>query len=231
MKGKVLKNCIAIVLCSGIVFSSSSVRAMNLESCKINVLSAGVLVAKNNCLENGKYNVSMETLKEKSDDISMAGQYINKKTLLEANNGETYLTLTITRIDWMKNIKVFIDNSEVQYDVINKGKDGQVADIRFKVPNTKPNIKFNMNVVPMGNANVNFRIDLQNDITKINGEEKKENKVSKNVKEEKGLKESSSTPNNSEKELPQTGGLVSQKGLLTIGSLAAVVGIILRKRK
>ncbi len=83
-----------------------------------------------------------------------------------------------------------------------------------------------MNVVPMDNADVAFRIVLNDDIKKISGESPKQSSK-KNDDNNKSSKSS-----NAEKELPQTGFPISNGSLLLMGGLSTLLGAgLLKKRK
>ena len=98
-----------------------------------------------------------------------------------------------------------------------------MAVLKFAIPNKKANIKFRMNVVPMGDADVAFRVVLNDNITKISGGSSNKN-TQKNNSTKAGK-------DNSEKELPQTGFPISGSNLLVMGGLSTVLGAGLLKKK
>lgn len=219
MKGKFIKLALACALTTGILVPSSKAFAMNRNALSnLNSNKSMVLLAKNDSLQDGKYNVSIETLKEKNDELSMAGQYIDSNATLDVSGGKTYVTIKVLRNDWMKNIRIFVDDSQVNYEHNQLDNEGKVSTLKFAVPNSKSNVKFRMNVVPMGNADVCFRVALKDNITKISGETSTGNtKVSKDK---------------DGKELPQTGFLISSGNLLLIGGVSTMVGAgLFKKRK
>ena len=227
MKNKFIKLTLAGAISTGILISSSSVLATDINNNYGQVHSNKniVLLTQKDELEDGKYSVSFQTLKEKSE-LSMAGQYVDSNGVLEVQGGNMYFTFKVLRNDWMKNIKVLVDDASVQYEHASEDKEGKVAAIKFQIPNKKPNIKIRMNVVPMDNADVAFRILLNDDIKKISGESPKENSK-KNDDNNKSNKSS-----NAEKELPQTGLPISNGSLLLMGGLSTLLGAgLLKKRK
>lgn len=224
MKKKVLSLLIIGTLATGIsgVMTSNVFAAGNLD----NASKSMVLLAKNDSLQDGKYSVGIKILKEKSDDLSMAGQYIGQTAKINVENGKMYLSVDVTRIDWMKNISVFLNGSSVNYD-LKKASDNKNATVKFQIPNTKPDIKFGMNVEPMGNARVAFRVVLNDNITKLAGSTVKNN----NDNDNKATSSSLAKATKSKGELPKTGSPISQSSLLWLGGLTTVLGGVLLKKK
>ncbi|MBU5298845.1 NEAT domain-containing protein [Clostridium sporogenes] len=228
MKNKFIKLTLAGAISTGILISSSSVLATDINNNHGQVHSNKniVLLAQKDGLEDGKYSVSFQTLKEKSAELSMAGQYVDSNGVLEVQGGNMYFTFKVLRNDWMKNIKVLVDDAPVQYEHASQDNEGKVSGIKFQIPNKKPNIKIRMNVVPMDNADVAFRMVLNDDIKKISGESPKES----SKKSDDNNKSSKSS--NAEKELPQTGFPISNGSLLLMGGLSTLLGAgLLKKRK
>lgn len=223
MKNNIFKICLATAIVGNIALGSNYAFASDINTKNSNY-EQQIITAENNQLQNGQYTVNIETLKENSDELSMAGQYIDKTANVNVENGAMTLSLRITKINWMKNIEVAVDGSIVNYETVMEGDDGQVATISFPITGQNPNIVFHMNVEPMGNARVCFRVALQGDF----------NKVGENVTTTVSNTENNDSKNNTNgenKELPKTGSMINNKGLIAIGSLAAVSGILLKRRK
>lgn len=223
MKNNILKICLATAIVGNIALGSNYAFAADINTKNSNY-EQQIITAENNQLQNGQYTVNIETLKENSDELSMAGQYIDKTANVNVENGTMTLSLRITKINWMKNIEVAVDGSIVNYETVMEGDDGKVATISFPITGQNPNIVFHMNVEPMGNARVCFRVALQGDF----------NKVGENVTTTASNTENNDSKNNTNgenKELPKTGSMINNKGLIAIGSLAAVSGILLKRRK
>ena len=110
--------------------------------------------------KNATYNINFDILKENEDKPSMAGSYI-KKVTYQIKNGNHYIVVNLNRSDWMKNIKATIDGKEITPEVLNKEKNSngeETSDIKFEVKDLNSKIALGMNVKPMGNARVLFRI-------------------------------------------------------------------------
>ncbi len=110
--------------------------------------------------KDGLYSLKAKILKENSDDPSMSAQYV-KDINYEVKDGKKYLIVTLNRTDWMKNITATVDGKEITPTVIEKIKNNNGEEIsRIKFPNKqlRSKIKLTMNVVPMDNSRVSFRI-------------------------------------------------------------------------
>ncbi|BDR72311.1 hypothetical protein K144316041_10190 [Clostridium tetani] len=116
---------------------------------------------KGETVESIKKDINVVVLKEDSNEPSMAGQYINKNVVYTEKDGKKYFTLTVNKIDWMKDIKVSVDGQSVAYD---QKQSGENADLTFEVNGENSEVLLNMNIVPIGNTKVGFRIVNSNSI-------------------------------------------------------------------
>lgn len=225
MKNRFVKMLlIGTVLIGGSMYSTEVFAINTNDMAKINNDKVVMLLAKNDSIEDGRYNVEVQILKEKSEELSMAGQYVDGNAVIDVEGGNMYLTIKISRNDWMEDIKVSVNDSEVKYETVQQDNEGKVATLRFEIPNKNANVKFKMNVVPMGNVDVTFRIALNDDIQKIsNGNLNKDTKKSGNAK--------GTSSTNNEKELPETGYPTSGGSLLVMGGLSTILGVGLLKRR
>ncbi|QZY55866.1 NEAT domain-containing protein [Crassaminicella profunda] len=208
MKNKLLVGMSSILVAGCLVAAPLSASAQVVkasEPVKKEVVQAEKIIVKGEQepLKVGKYKVTVYALKKYVDEMSMAGQYMDCTGIIEVikdeknkNKNKEYLSINLRRSDWMENRKVMIDGKEVEhtstilktYEEKNEvGKNKTDHTIRFEIPTVDAKISLGMNVIPMGNAAVEFRIDVQDDITKL--ETKKMVKIEKadkkNVKEDK----------------------------------------------
>ncbi|RXI46780.1 hypothetical protein DP145_04320 [Clostridium tetani] len=116
---------------------------------------------KGETVESIKKDINVLVLKEDSNEPSMAGQYINKNVTYIEKDGKRFFRVTVNKIDWMKDIKVSVDGQSVTYD---KKQSGENADLTFEVNGENSEVLLNMNIVPMGNTKVGFRIVNSNSI-------------------------------------------------------------------
>ncbi|RXM73942.1 NEAT domain-containing protein [Clostridium tetani] len=112
-------------------------------------------------VESIKKDINVAVLKEDSNEPSMAGQYIDKNVVYTEKHGKKYFKITVNKIDWMKDIKVSVDGQSVNYD---QKQSGENADLIFEVNGENAEVLLNMNIIPMGNTKVGFRIVNSNSI-------------------------------------------------------------------
>ncbi|MCT4621213.1 MAG: NEAT domain-containing protein [Marinisporobacter sp.] len=201
MRNKLLVGMSSILVAGCLVAAPLSASAQVVkatEPVKKEVVQAEKTIVKGEQepLKVGKYKVTVYALKKYVDEMSMAGQYMNSTGTLEVvkdekdkNKTKEYLSIHLKRTDWMENRKVMIDGKEIEhtskliktYEEKNEvGKNKTEHILRFEIPTVDAKISLGMNVIPMGNAAVEFRLDLQDDITKL---------VEKEVKSEEKTKE------------------------------------------
>ena len=183
------------------------------------------------------YDISFKALKENSDEPSMAGEYI-KKVNYEEKDGKKYLIVDLDRIDWMKNIKVIVDGKEstpVITDIVKNSKGEESGRITFEIGSLDSQVMLTMNVVPMGNAKVRYRLVVDKNTLKEIPLSELKSKVSSG-----DIRKTSNTSNNtakinskvlSKKKLPQTGCPVDTVKMSVIGGILASLGFILRRKK
>ncbi|MCT4606134.1 MAG: NEAT domain-containing protein [Marinisporobacter sp.] len=188
MKNKLLLGMSSVLVAGCLVAAPLSTSAQGtkaIEPLKKEVVQAEKIIVKGEQepLKVGKYKVTVYALKKYVDEMSMAGQYMNSTGILEVvkdekdkNKTKEYLSINLIRTDWMENRKVMIDGKEVEhtstllktYEEKNEvGKNKTDHTLRFEIPTVDAKISLGMNVIPMGNAAVEFRLDLQDDITKL----------------------------------------------------------------
>ena len=94
-----------------------------------------------------------------------------------------------------------------------------------------------MNVVPMGNARVSFRVVLQNDLKSVSGKATINDTSKDSTLKKSDAKETSANSNKEVKkdkdgkELPQTGLPITQAELPLLGGLTSMAGLFLLKKK
>ncbi|QPW57307.1 NEAT domain-containing protein [Clostridium botulinum] len=100
-------------------------------------------------------DINVQVLKEKSHEPSMAAQYVEKTIKYTEKDGKKYFTVTLNRMDWMKNVAIEVGGNKVTAE---KKENGNIGEYTFEVGSEKEEVMMRMNVVPMGNARVAFRI-------------------------------------------------------------------------
>ncbi|TCO68921.1 NEAT domain-containing protein [Marinisporobacter balticus] len=200
MKNKLLILSTAVFVAGCLVASplqASAEGMKTIESQGPSQTEKTVIKGEQEPLKVGKYTVSVYALKADKDELSMAGQYMDKTAILEVvkdekdkNKNKEYLSINLRRTDWMQNRKVMINGKEVEhiskllktYEEKNNLEENKTDHtLLFEIPKVDASIKLGMNVIPMGNAAVQFRVDLQDNITKLEiNETKDQGKIKRN---------------------------------------------------
>ena len=138
----------------------------------------------------------------------MARKYLNSTSKVEIIDGKTYVTLTFTGSEHMKNHAIYVNGSKVSYSVV--AKSGDSISIRFKVSSLSDTIKVGMYIVPMS-KDIDFTVELlENTLTFVKDYE---------VSTEDGTS------------LPQTGSPLDTTMAVSAGSALMAVGGLLNRKK
>ncbi|HII4525491.1 TPA: NEAT domain-containing protein [Clostridium perfringens] len=118
-----------------------------------------------NKVTNGKlYTIENKVVHKSQTGVDMARKYLNKISDLEEIDGKTYLTLTFTGQEFMKDHKITVNGKDANYKVVSKN--GDSIKLRFEIPNLDADIKVSLYVIPMG-RNVEFNVELLKDTKKF----------------------------------------------------------------
>lgn len=118
-----------------------------------------------NKVTKGKlYTIENKVVHKSQTGVDMARKYLNKISDLEEIDGKTYLTLTFTGQEFMKDHKITVNGKDANYKVVSKN--GDSIKLRFEIPNLDADIKVSLYVIPMG-RNVEFNVELLKDTKKF----------------------------------------------------------------
>ncbi|WP_419748533.1 NEAT domain-containing protein [Clostridium perfringens] len=121
-------------------------------------------VTENKVTKGKLYTIENKVVHKSQTGVDMARKYLNKISDLEEIDGKTYLTLTFTGQEFMKDHKITVNGKDANYKVISKN--GDSIKLRFEIPNLDANIKVSLYVIPMG-RNVEFNVELLKDTKKF----------------------------------------------------------------
>ena len=125
----------------------------------------GNSIVKENKVTKGKlYTIENKVVHKSQTGVDMARKYLNKISDLEEIDGKTYLTLTFTGQEFMKDHKISVNGKDANYKVVSKN--GDSIKLRFEIPNLDADIKVSLYVIPMG-RNVEFNVELLKDTKKF----------------------------------------------------------------
>lgn len=176
-----------------------------------------------------KYTIENEIISDSTIGRNMARKYIDKTCILDEIDGQYYLTIKISGSNSMGNIKVEVNNEEIEYEIVSKDNDGNMA-IRFKINGIDDSIKMYM-LISAVNKNVDFGIKLLKDTMVLIDEGVASNSNDENNKDE--LLENFMKRSNDEVGSNKKAIMVSSAATMTIIFLleGIVFAIIKRKKK
>ncbi|WP_338854448.1 NEAT domain-containing protein [Clostridium perfringens] len=121
-------------------------------------------VTENKVTKGKLYTIENKVVHKSQTGVDMARKYLNKISDLEEIDGKTYLTLTFTGQEFMKDHKITVNGKDANYKVVSKN--GNSIKLRFEIPNLDADIKVSLYVIPMG-RNVEFKVELLKDTKKF----------------------------------------------------------------
>ncbi|EJT6502937.1 NEAT domain-containing protein [Clostridium perfringens] len=121
-------------------------------------------VTENKVTKGKLYTIENKVVHKSQTGVDMARKYLNKISDLEEIDGKTYLTLTFTGQEFMKDHKITVNGKDANYKVVSKN--GDSIKLRFEIPNLDADIKVSLYVIPMG-RNVEFNLELLKDTKKF----------------------------------------------------------------
>ena len=143
-------------------------------------------------IESGIYKVENDVSHESEIGMSMSRTYLDPNMKIKVKDGKAYYTIKFKGANYMKDHKIFVNGTSVNYDVISRDSVNHTLELGFSTNSIEPNIKASMYVEPMG-RDVEFGIITKtstlNLIEKI--EEPKKEEVKTEVEKEVSTDESS----------------------------------------
>ena len=121
-------------------------------------------VTENKVTKGKLYTIENKVVHKSQTGVDMARKYLNKISDLEEIDGKTYLTLTFTGQEFMKDHKITVNGKDANNKVVSKN--GDSIKLRFEIPNLDADIKVSLYVIPMG-RNVEFNVELLKDTKKF----------------------------------------------------------------
>ncbi|HAT4172072.1 TPA: LPXTG cell wall anchor domain-containing protein [Clostridium perfringens] len=121
-------------------------------------------VTENKVTKGKLYTIENKVVHKSQTGVDMARKYLNKISDLEEIDGKTYLTLTFTGQEFIKDHKITVNGKDANYKVVSKN--GDSIKLRFEIPNLDADIKVSLYVIPMG-RNVEFNVELLKDTKKF----------------------------------------------------------------
>ncbi len=108
------------------------------------------------------YKVQNDIVTSSVIGYNAARAAVSSTSYIEIIDGVTYVTLGLSQLDVMTNIKVSVDGSNVNYEVVRSSSSDNTKDIRFKVASINSNITLSA-YITMSDMNISFGVDILED--------------------------------------------------------------------
>ncbi|NLK94833.1 MAG: hypothetical protein GX275_06540 [Clostridiales bacterium] len=112
------------------------------------------------------YSVKNEIITDSQIGYSAARSAVSVNSYLEDINGIQYITIGLSNLDYMSNIRVEIDGNKIGYEVLRKDENNNTMDIRFMVSSINSNVKITAYINMIG-IDISFGIDFLEDTMEI----------------------------------------------------------------
>ncbi len=86
------------------------------------------------------YKIKNEIITDSAIGYTAARSAVNSTSYVEDINGEKYVTVGLSQLDVMSNIRVSVNGANINYEVVRRS--GNTMEIKFKIPTIGANIKF-----------------------------------------------------------------------------------------
>lgn len=130
---------------------------------KVNEKTSKKNVAKESYKE---YTIKNEIISDSSVGRKMARKYLNETALIEEVDGVKYITLRFSGMDLMNNIKIKVNNEDIEMELVDEDTTNNVKAYRFKIDNINDDIKVYAHIIPM-NMDIDFGVKLLEDTLEL----------------------------------------------------------------
>lgn len=103
------------------------------------------------------YKIKNEIITDSAIGYTAARSAVNSTSYVEDINGEKYVTVGLSQLDVMSNIRVSVNGANINYEVVRRS--GNTMEIKFKIPTIGANIKFTAFINATG-MDISFGLDL-----------------------------------------------------------------------
>lgn len=109
--------------------------------------------------ESKIYKIKNEIITSSTIGYSAARAAVNSISYLEEINGEKYITLGLSQLNLMNNIRLTVDGKKINYEVVRKDESKHAMDIRFKVSSINSDVKITA-YIEMTSMDISFGVDF-----------------------------------------------------------------------
>ena len=117
------------------------------------------------------YKLKNEIITNSPIGYNAARAAVGSVSYLEEVQGEKFITIGLSQLDIMNNIRLSLNGNSISYEVVRQDSKNNTMDIRFKVPSLESLIKVNAYITVTG-MDISFEIDfLENTLELISSSE------------------------------------------------------------
>lgn len=153
------------------------------KSNKSNTKSSKKSLAKKSYKE---YTIKNEIVSDSAIGKKMSRKYLNETSLIEEIDGVKYITLRFSGTDLMNDIKIKVNDEDVEMELVDEDSEKNIVAYRFKIDTINDDIKVYAHIVPM-NMDIDFGVKLLEDTLELVSEYTPEDVVVDGTKLKKTL--------------------------------------------
>lgn len=112
------------------------------------------------------YKINNEILTDSNIGYNAARAAVNNISYIEEVEGKKYITIGLSQLDTMSNVRVYVNGSAIKYEVVRKNTENNTMDIKFEIPNIKCDITFKA-FIDMVNLDISFGLGLLEDTIEL----------------------------------------------------------------
>lgn len=91
-------------------------------------------------LESGIYEISNDVYHEQEIGMNMARTYLDENMTLEKSEGKWYYTVKFSGTNYMENYRVYINDEEVDTEVVNENTEENTIELKFETNSITPDL-------------------------------------------------------------------------------------------
>ena len=91
-------------------------------------------------LESGIYEISNDVYHEQEIGMNMARTYLDENMTLEKTEGKCYYTVKFSGTNYMENYRVYINDEEVDTEVVNENTEENTIELKFETDSITPDL-------------------------------------------------------------------------------------------
>ena len=106
----------------------------------MSIQTISVSAAELSELESGIYEISNDVYHEQEIGMNMARTYLDENMTLEKTEGKWYYTVKFSGTNYMENYRVYINDEEVDTEVVNENTEENTIELKFETDSITPDL-------------------------------------------------------------------------------------------